>query len=107
MESINLLRGKHIGPPWGLFFAVAQWTPFIENTVSKGEIARYEQFLLLTQCFQNHFDIISHINYPLFRKTLSENSLLQDSVCVWGLVSRGQAIKGWQWMKFLWIFKRK
>ena len=24
----------------------------IENTVGKGEIARYEQFLLLPQCFQ-------------------------------------------------------
>ena len=28
----------------------------IENTVGKGEIARYEQFLLFPQCFQNaHF----------------------------------------------------
>ena len=25
----------------------------IENTVEKGEIARYEQFLLFPQCFQN------------------------------------------------------
>ena len=25
----------------------------LENTVVKGEIARYEQFLLLPQCFQN------------------------------------------------------
>ena len=25
----------------------------IENTVGKGEIARYEQFLLFPQCFQN------------------------------------------------------
>ena len=24
----------------------------VENTVSKGEIARYEQFLLFPQCFQ-------------------------------------------------------
>ena len=24
----------------------------VENTVGKGEIARYEQFLLFTQCFQ-------------------------------------------------------
>ena len=25
----------------------------VENIVSKGEIARFEQFLLLKQCFQN------------------------------------------------------
>ena len=25
----------------------------VENTVGKGEIARYEQFLLFQQCFQN------------------------------------------------------
>ena len=25
----------------------------VENTVGKGEIARYEQFLLFPQCFQN------------------------------------------------------
>ena len=28
---------------------LSQW---VENTVAKGEIARYEQFLLLPQCFQ-------------------------------------------------------
>ena len=27
----------------------------VENTVGKGEIARYEQFLLFPQCFQNAF----------------------------------------------------
>ena len=26
---------------------------WVENTVGKGEIARYEQFLLFPQCFQN------------------------------------------------------
>ena len=25
----------------------------VENTVGKGEIARYEQFLLFPQCFEN------------------------------------------------------
>ena len=30
----------------------AKW---IENTVEKGEIARYEQFLLFPQCFQKTF----------------------------------------------------
>ena len=27
----------------------------VENTVEKGEIARYEQFLLFPQCFQKNF----------------------------------------------------
>ena len=27
----------------------------MENTVGKGEIARYEQFLLFLQCFQKDF----------------------------------------------------
>ena len=29
------------------------YTDRVENIVGKGEIARYEQFLLLPQCFQN------------------------------------------------------
>ena len=28
----------------------------VENTVGKGEIARYEQFLLFSQCFQKTHD---------------------------------------------------
>ena len=31
---------------------MAESYPPLENTVGKGEIARYEQFLLLPQCFQ-------------------------------------------------------
>ena len=30
-----------------------QLSDSVENIVGKGEIARYEQFLLLPQCFQN------------------------------------------------------
>ena len=29
-----------------------KFSKWVENTVGKGEIARYEQFLLLPQCFQ-------------------------------------------------------
>ena len=29
-----------------------QFSKTVENTVGKGEIARYEQFLLFLQCFQ-------------------------------------------------------
>ena len=31
----------------------AQLSDKVENIVGKGEIARYEQFLLFPQCFQN------------------------------------------------------
>ena len=30
-----------------------KFSKWVENTVGKGEIARYEQFLLFPQCFQN------------------------------------------------------
>ena len=29
-----------------------KFSKWVENTVRKGEIARYEQFLLFSQCFQ-------------------------------------------------------
>ena len=32
-----------------------QFARRIENTVGKGEIARYEQFLLFPRCFQNTY----------------------------------------------------
>ena len=38
----------------------------VENTVTKGEIARFEQFLLLSQCFQ---------------KSSAEEA--SESVCMW------------------------
>ena len=31
------------------------FSKWVENTVAKGEIARYEQFLLFPQCFQKTF----------------------------------------------------
>ena len=30
-----------------------KFSKWVENTVGKGEIARYEQFLIFPQCFQN------------------------------------------------------
>ena len=41
----------------------------VENTVRKGEIARYEQFLLFPQCFQN-FILQTRKNQGLFGKGL-------------------------------------
>ena len=32
-----------------------KFSKWVENTVRKGEIARYEQFLLFPQCFQKDF----------------------------------------------------
>ena len=31
---------------------IRKFSKWVENTVGKGEIARYEQFLLFPQCFQ-------------------------------------------------------
>ena len=42
----------------------------VENTVGKGEIAHYEQFLLFQQCFQR-FVHQTHKNQGLFRKGLN------------------------------------
>ena len=33
----------------------------VENTVGKGEIARYEQFLLFSQCFQKTCTYCKHV----------------------------------------------
>ena len=32
-----------------------KFSKWVENTVGKGEIARYEQFLIFPQCFQKTF----------------------------------------------------
>ena len=32
-----------------------KFSKWVENTVGKGEIARYEQFLLVPQCFQKSY----------------------------------------------------
>ena len=41
MTILSLMKMAESSPKW------------IENTVGKGEIARYEQFLFLPQCVQN------------------------------------------------------
>ena len=35
--------------------ALRKFSKWVENTVGKGEIARYEQFLLFLQCFQKTY----------------------------------------------------
>ena len=34
---------------------IAKFSKMVENTVGKGEIARYEQFFLFPQCFQKSY----------------------------------------------------
>ena len=42
----NLMKVAEHSPTW--------FAKQVENTVGKGEIARYEQFLLFPQCFQKN-----------------------------------------------------
>ena len=53
----------------------------LENTVGKGEIARYEQFLLLPQFFSTHLENI--LPFPLNLKFLAEN-LEEAEICHFG-----------------------
>ena len=41
-----------------------QLSAWVENIVGKGEIARYEQFLLFPQCFlkQSVFDVLKRVS---------------------------------------------
>ena len=50
---------------------------YIEKTVGKGEIARYEQFLLFPQCFQKSFT--AHVkNQGFFGAGLKVSSPFSD-----------------------------
>ena len=51
----------------------------VENTVGKGEIARYEQFLLFPQCFQKTDVLQTHTNKGLFWKGLKVNLIILAS----------------------------
>ena len=46
----------------------------VENTVGKGEIARYEQFLLFPRCFQKIYTA-ARKNQGLFGKGLSNRNM--------------------------------
>ena len=58
----------------------------VENTVGKGELARYEQFLLFPQCFQKAC-------FPGVSK----------GVIVWEWVKRYSAKKASDYLKRLWL----
>ena len=48
-----------------------EFPKWVENTVWKGEIARYEQFLLFTQCFQRLL-MQTRKNHGLFRERVKD-----------------------------------
>ena len=52
----------------------------LENTVGKGEIARYEQFLLFKQCFRKTYILQTRTNQGLFGKGLT---LPNDKILDW------------------------
>ena len=52
----------------------------VENTVGKGEIARYKQFLLSPQCFQR-LVLQTHKNQGLFGKGFNNSSFNQQRMC--------------------------
>ena len=59
-----------------------EFPTWVENTVWKGEIARYEQFLLFTQCFQRLL-MQTRKNHGLFGKgfkILSKNISFDFSI---------------------------
>ena len=54
----------------------------IENTVGKGEIARYEQFLLFPRCFLRL--VLQTRKYQgLFRKGLTKSAIVMDRVFIY------------------------
>ena len=50
LEGLKTLREKGEVARYERFLLFPQW---VENTAGKGEIARHEQFLLFPQCFHN------------------------------------------------------
>ena len=50
---------------------MAEFSKWVDNTVGKGEIARYEQFLLFPQCFKKRVVLQTSKNQGLFGKGLT------------------------------------
>ena len=70
----------------------------VENTVGKGEIARYEQFLLFPQCFRKVSTaelVWERVNLQCFLKW-------QNELQLWPCWITNHTIK---WMPFLWTWK--
>ena len=51
---------------------VRKYSKLVESTVGKGEIARYEQFLLCPRVFSKRLDMQTGKNQGLFGKWLSK-----------------------------------
>ena len=56
-----------------------QLSKWVENTVGKGEIARYEQFLLFPQCFQKPYFLGASKGVVMWEwVNISQNKALQN-----------------------------
>ena len=52
MTNFRLPNSKHLQTSFKFYENGRMGRKWVENTVGKGEIACYEQFLLFPQCFQ-------------------------------------------------------
>ena len=71
-----------------------KFSKMVENSVGKGEIARYEQFLLFPQCFQKHCghkktraclrkDLRIFLSPVVYRWTIGMMTVQTDLGCYW------------------------
>ena len=74
--SINLFPNK----PWFICFTCLQ-CKFSENTMEKGEISRYEQFLLFPQFILPIWITFYHFHYNLYLSSANSFSLEESKTC--------------------------
>ena len=65
-----------------------------ENTVGKGEIAHYEQFLLFSQCFLPVLDNFLPFSSNLNMSSANSFSLEESKIVVWERVNSGPSDLG-------------
>ena len=75
-DDLNSLTLSQTSP--GFYVSAAQ---SFENTVGKGEIARYEQFLLFPQCFLPIFGIFPPFLSSLKLSSVNFFSLEESKIC--------------------------
>ena len=74
-------QGNYPFPKQALvFFTCLQYKSF-ENTVGKGEIARYEQFLLFPQCFLSDFRAFCPFSTSLKLSYANSFRLEESKIC--------------------------
>ena len=89
-QTLTLVFNPFPNKPW--FFTCLQYRSF-ENTVGKGEIARYEQFLLFPQCFLSFRTTFCHF-YQLYKCRLRTLSIWKSlKFVVWERVNKTNKCK--------------